>query len=190
MSEVPSTSGSILKSMVKLLDVWYTSLLPFYHSTTPTASLFDFNTLYIPIFTFELPALPPAKLHHSFSFIVWHSDPLVSYAPVQGVRTLVRSRIIGHLRLWSQKHVKCAWLTSHTLAIIVIPSHMLTCGSASIHSSSVLLDQLLQLSRIIHMISKTDVHIRSHLVQSSGCTPVHCASLTIQSPLSSAPLYL
>ena len=161
MSEVPSTSGSILKSMVRLLNVWYTSLLPFYHSTTPTASLFDFNTMYIPIFTFELPALPPAKLHRSFSFIFWHSDPLVSYVPVQGVRTSVRRRIIGHLQLWSQKHIKCTWLTSHTSAIIVIPSHMLTCGSASIHFS-VLLDQLLQLSRRTHMIfkyAKTESHL-------------------------------
>ena len=43
---------------------------------------------------------------------------------------------------------------------------------------------------MIFKYAKTNVHIRSHLVHSSGCAPVHCASLTIQSPLSSAPLYL
>ena len=70
---------------------------------------------------------------------------------------------------------------------------MLTCGSASIHSSSVLLDQLLQLSRRIHMIfkyAKTNLHIKSHLNQFSVCALVQCSFLTIQSSIFLATQYL
>ena len=72
------------------------------------------DTTYIPIFTSGSLTSPPAMLHRLFHLFLWHSEPLVFYAPAQGIRISVGRRMIGHLRLWSQKHIKCAQPANRT----------------------------------------------------------------------------